>query len=833
MKFSLKWLGDFIEVGNFFNEPENLAKALTQAGLEVESFEDQKAQFKNIVIAQIESVKKHPQADRLTVCKVSTGAESYSVVCGAKNHKRGDKVVLAKPGAILREDFLIKKSRIRGIDSEGMLISRAELGFEVEDKDEGIWILSEEVQVGANLSEQFNLEDIIFEIDVPPNRSDCLSHKGLAREISCLFSLPFSEKEISVKEDKSLSVQKSFKVEVIDIEACPRYCGRLIKGVKIEESPPWLKERLKSLGLKSINNVVDITNFVLWDRGQPLHAFDRDKIQTLIVDQSRKNEKFLALDDSELVLTGEELTIRDQGKILALAGVIGGMDSSITKETKDIFIESAGFSPEKIRKTARRFGLETDSSYRFARGIDLTAVKEAMDLACSLISQWAGGKISGDCYDIYNKQTSSADIEISLEDLETRLGYNILSSAFQDWMGRLGCKVKTSRQQNTFKVSPPSYRPDLKIKEDLIEEFARLEGYDKIPESPAPVAELSKDSDSHFLSSQKLVCFLSGKGWHQAINYSFCDPDYYKNFLSGKFYLEVLTESFQKEESKNKKGSVKRGNEGKAGTSQGRTTFFVNNPISQQLSLMKPLLIPDIVKNIVSNFRHNNKFGQIFELSPIFYQEGEDYKQETHLGLAFWGSPVDIWRGKEIPNIYSTKSVLESLFEVFRIKGCLWKSAEIPFLHPKQSLILRFQNKVIGFLGSLHPQLLQKYKVPLDLAVAEIHWDFLEQVRKKPLKFKPFSNLLTVEKDLCFVIPLSLSVEEVKREMKKSLGSLCESIEIFDVYEKQGERSVSFRMRLTPEDKSWTDQQLQVFLNTVIESMYKKFSIRLKYTDPS
>ena len=639
MKFSLKWLGDYIEVKQFFDEPESLAKTLTQAGLEVDSFEDQKDQFKNLIVAQIENVEQHPQADRLTVCKVSTGSNSYSIVCGAKNHKAGDKAVLALPGAVLPGDFAIKKSRIRGVESEGMLASRLELGFEQEDKEEGIWILPKEAKVGASLSEQLGLEDVIFDISVPPNRSDCLSHNGLAREISCLFSIPFSTKKNSIQGDKFLSVKKSLTVEVRDNKACPRYCGRLIEGIQVGESPLWLKERLKSLGLKSINNVVDITNFVLWDRGQPLHAFDRDKIQTLIVAPSQKAEKFLALDNSELVLTGEELVIRDKNRVLALAGVIGGMDSSITEETKNIFIESAGFAPEKIRRSSRRFGLETDSSYRFARGIDLIAVQEAMDLACFLIQQSAGGKISEDFYDIYNKQKSPANIKISLEDLETRLGYTVLPSEFQDWMKRLGCEIKS--QKNIFEVSPPSYRQDLKIKEDIIEEFARLEGYDKIPENSLPTANLPKESDSDFLSSQKLVHFLSGKGWCQAINYSFCDPDYYKEFLKENFYLESLAENFKKEEN-NKKASKEESRDSKpvAGkAANNKKTFLVNNPISQQLSLMKSLLAPDLIKNIVSNFRHNNKFGQIFELSPIFYQEGKDYKQEIHLGLALWGKP--------------------------------------------------------------------------------------------------------------------------------------------------------------------------------------------------
>ena len=543
MKFSLKWLGDFIDIKQFLENPKRLAEVLTQAGLEVDSFEDQRAGFKNVVVALIDSVEKHPQADRLTLCKVSVESDIYSIVCGAKNHKAGDKVVLAKPGAVLPGDFLIKKTRIRGIESEGMLASRKELGLEQEG--EGIWILPKESKVGQNLSDYLGLEDVIFDVSVQPNRSDCLSHKGLAREISCLFSLPLSIKDISFQDDSSLSVKQNLKVEVKDKQACPRYCGRLIEGIQVGESPNWLKDRFKSLGLKSINNVVDITNFVLWDRGQPLHAFDRDQIQTLTVVPSQKGEKFLALDESELVLTGEELTIRDRDRVLALAGVIGGMDSGITEKTKNIFIESAAFAPESIRRTSRRFGLETDSSYRFARGIDLTAVKEAMDWACFLIQQTAGGKISGDFYDLFSQKAQPICISICLQDLEDRLGYPVASSEFESWMKKLGCQIKSNK--DTFELWPPPYRSDLRIKEDLIEEFARLEGYDKVPEKLAPATSLPKASDVQFINSQKLIHFLSSKGLYQAINYSFSDPKDYKEFLQGEWFLENLSKKINSE----------------------------------------------------------------------------------------------------------------------------------------------------------------------------------------------------------------------------------------------------------------------------------------------
>ena len=858
MKFSLKWLGDFIEVEPFFKDPQVLLRGLTQAGLEFDFFEEEKKRFENCVVAQITSAKKHPQADRLKICEVVAGEKTYSVVCGAKNYKEGDKVILAKPGAVLAGDLVIKKSRIRGIVSEGMLASRSELGFLSKDKEksdldlkgvkssgkeEGLWVLPFDTVVGTRLSEYLSFEDVIFDLSVPPNRPDCLSHKGLAREIHCLLGVPLVKVGSSVRErplkkggekpvtrgffiqgNKALSVKKTLKVEVKNDKACPRYCGRLITGLKIGESPAWLKSRLHSLGLKSINNVVDITNFVLWDRGQPLHAFDRDKIRALTVDLSKKAEKFLSLDGQKFVLSGEELTIRDGDKILALAGVIGGMDSSVTKETTSVFIESASFSPEKIRRATRRLGIDTHSSYRFARGTDVNSVKEAMDLACFLIQKLAGGQISGDYYDVYKCKTQTPSIKIDLKGLENRIGYKVSPFEFKSWMEKAQCKVNPI--EDIFEISPPSYRQDLQIKEDVIEEFARLKGYYKVPENPAPSVFCSGDSDPLFFKSQEAIRFLSGKGWYQALNYSFCDPDYYKDFLTNLAFLENLT-SLSSEKNHQSPASLSSGY---------KKVFFVDNPISRNLSLMKPLLIPDLMKNVVYNFRRNNKFGQIFELSPVFYQQGVDnYKQELCLGLALWGKPIDIWTNQTALNVYYIKTILEGLFKSLRLKSFLWKTAEVSFLHPHQSLGLMAHGQVIGVLGSLHPRLNKKYKIPLDIALAEIRMETLEKLEKKPLKFKPFSKLLGLERDLCFLIPKDISVEDVRKMMKKSLGAFCENIEVFDVYEKlkdhqkkefgSGDRSVSFRINLAPREKSWTDKELQVILTKLVQGVCKTFSI--------
>ena len=517
-------------------------------------------------------------------------------------------------------------------------------------------------------------------------------------------------------------------VKVQDTQACPRYCAALIQGVKVGQSPLWLQNRLKSIGLKPINNVVDITNFILWDQGQPLHAFDRDKIQNIQVEWAKEGEEFLSLEDRVLKLSSEDLVIKDKKSILALAGIIGAKDSSISSKTQNIVIEAAYFAPQNIRKSSRRLGIETDSSYRFTRGLDPSNTLSAMNLACSLIQQVAGGTLAKDFYDIGSVSTKSRPIFISTEEVSQRLAYEVSPEEFKKAMQSLACDVQSSSDTNkpfdakksgqSFKVIPPSYRHDLHLKEDLIEEFARLFAYDKIPET-LPPSLIPQESHKDFTNSQKLIDFLSSSSWSQSLNYSFCDPVYFKEFIGqGKSYLEDLLYS--------NKSSKK--------------TVSIKNPISQKLSLMKPLLTPDLFKNILYNYRRNNKAGQLFEFSPVFYQNQEGYQQEWNLALALWSPKVqgnpkakedqasESWNPHNLPNFYKMKNLVESLLQAFQIsaqwedfscKGqplqgqaspeesskedlppaSLQASSQafsIPFLHPKQTLILKHKKQKIG-----------------------------------------------------------------------------------------------------------------------------------------
>ena len=792
-----------MEISDFLPKTQALSDELTERGLEVESCTDFRNQFQNIVIGQLLSVEKHKNADRLTVCKVSIGKEEKVIVCGAKNHKVGDKVALALPGAVLPGDIKIQMSQIRGIESEGMLVSSLELGLEKES--EGILILNQEAPVGERLSKFWNQEDILLEVNVTPNRSDCLSHFGLAREISCILNRPLQLQKQKQNLTKGFSVRSDISVRVDEPSSCPRYGALLIRGVTIGESPDWLKNQLQFLGLKPINNVVDVTNYVLMELGQPLHAFDRDRLTNISVGFSQPKEQFQALDDSFLELTGKELVIQSAGKTQALAGVIGGKHSAISRQTKNILLESAYFRPEEVRRSSRRFGLNTESSHRFSRGTDPETVLPGLMRAGGLIQELAGGDISEDVYDECKQSYSPRTIAISKEDIDERLGLSVDSKSFISWMRRLGCHLK--EKKNHFFVTPPSFRSDLMIPEDLIEEFARLKGYNHIPETLPKIHVEMRGFNKRFVQESRVRDFLSSSGWHESIHYSFSDPKLYENFLGGSPDLSHL------------------------GLGE-NTGFPLQNPISQSLSFMKPLLAPDLLQSVLRNMRHGQKWGRLFEINPVFSKKANQYLETHHLSFASWGRPLDIWSKNADNNeiLFFCKSQVENLLRTERISKWSWVPVipKIPLLHPKQALGLQVEKELVGCLGTLHPQWSLNYKLQIPIVLGEFQLSKIQNPNSNLRIFKEISSLPDVERDLTFQIPKDLPVRDVQVEILRILKTYCRSVRVVDIYTKGDKRSVSFRIFLKPEGKkSFTDKELQEFQNQVISGLKEKFSITL------
>ena len=812
MKISLKWLNDHIEILDYASKPEELAKLLTSVGLEVEAVEDRTKQYANVVVGQVVKLDRHPNADRLTVCQVATGDEKpRQIVCGAKNHKEGDKVVVTLPGAVLPGNFEIKKSKIRDVESLGMLASESELGL--ADEAEGILILPADAPVGKAFAEYYGLDDIIMELNVTPNRADCLSHLGLARELSALLNRPLKKPATTAKTSAQVSTQKTVGLLVKDAALCPRYSGRLIKGLKVGASPTWLKARLESVGMNSINNVVDVTNFIMMDLGQPLHAFDVAKLSgsKIIVDRASAGEKFKTLDGTELTLTGDELTIRDQDRAVCIAGAIGGLNSGVSETTRDVFVESAHFAMDSVRRSARRHGLQTDSAYRFSRGTDPSGVVSALERACALIQQVAGGEVAADHWDIYNKTETRKKISITAAYVSDRLGYEVKSEALVDWLKRLGCSVEVGAG-DVLTVMTPEFRMDLEQDVDLVEEFGRLNGYDHIPETLPELSYAPLTYDKEYVFENRVCELARAAGLSQCVNYG---------FIGSKYQSSVLgpVEAYRS-----------------CGLEMDPSPVALRNPLSEDLNVMRVSLIPGLLKNVLHNYRHGNQGGRLFETGYVFRHGSEGYQQDHRLAMVGWGISTGLWQKDENPSrvFFDLKSRVQSLFEKLQISQLQFTPWTSPsaLAHPAQAAAIFVEGRNVGFIAAVHPQWLMDEKVRTGVAVAEIDLRAISRGQPRVIKFKPVSKFPAVERDLAFVLPKSMRAQEVSAEIKKTAGGLLQGVEVFDVFEggnlPADHISVAYRMIFQDLEGTLSEDKLTSLQAQIVANVEKKLSVKVR-----
>ncbi|CAN5700140.1 phenylalanine--tRNA ligase subunit beta [soil metagenome] len=826
MKLSLRWLNDFVDVTEFMREPQTLAKHLTNAGLEVESIEDQAKPFQNVVVGHILEKGKHPGADRLTVCMVTTGdGVVHQIVCGATNHNQGDRVVVALPGAVLPGNFAIKHSKIRGVESSGMLCSEKELGLLAEGSDSpGILILPAEgllaAAIGKPFAEYRGLDDVIMELKVTPNRADCLSHYGLALEVGCLLGRPVKKPKADFKAG---SWPGEVSVEIKALDLGPRYAGRHVRGVKVAPSPEWLRRRLQSVGMNSINNVVDVTNYVMMEMGQPLHAFDVREIKghAISVDRARAGESFTTLDGTELKLDGTELTIRDSERAVALGGVIGGKNSGVSDTTTEVFIESAYFTPGAVRRTMRKFGLSTDSGYRFARGVNAETTAEVLDRATALMIEVAGGEASSDRVDIYPSPLPRHEITVNLQTVEARLGYKVESADFEMWMNRLGGELRQA-SPGFYKFTAPANRTDLHIEMDIVEEFARLNGYDKLPESLPDGSFSPATHDVLALTEMRVRRLLSGLGCLEAVNYAFTSDKQQSDFL----------------------GEVAKIRD--AGLFISNEDVRIVNPLSEEINVMRRLLVPSLYRNAVYNFRAGNETGRLFEVGVSSHKNaagrserylGTSYGEEARLGFCFWGGEADLWGRKEVPDVTMVlKGVIESFLDLYGISDVNVETfaagAAPAFLHPGKCAKLIVKGQPVGFIGALHPSLLTADKVRVGVSVGELSLERLMVATKIPV-FQALSNFPAMERDVAFITEKSVpagdivaTLQKTSRSLEAGESKLLRDLRIFDVFEGasvgEGKRSVAVRMVFQSADGTLEDETVNVLKGKLVDAVCQK-----------
>ncbi|WP_406827863.1 phenylalanine--tRNA ligase subunit beta [Microbulbifer sp. ARAS458-1] len=794
MKFSNAWLREWV---NPDLTAQQLADQITMAGLEVDAVEPVAGAFSGVVVGEIVACEQHPDADKLRVCKVKGHPEGeMQVVCGAPNARTGIKIPFALVGAKLPGDFKIKKAKLRGVESFGMLCAQTEL--ELGDDNDGIWELPEDAVTGTDLREYLQLDDSTIEVDLTPNRSDCLGVAGIAREVGVLNRCEVTPPAI---EAVAPVIDDSLQVSLLAEDACPRYVGRVIRNINIDaETPLWMQERLRRSGVRSIDPVVDVTNYVLLELGQPMHAFDLAKLSGGIkVRMAEQGEKLTLLDEQEVELKADTLLIADEKGPLAIAGIMGGLDSSVTKATNDIFLESAYFSPLAIAGKARSYGLHTDSSHRFERGVDYRLQEKAIERATQLLLEIVGGE-PGPVHlrEVTEAMPAERNITLRRQRVSGGLGIEMSDAEIVEIITRLGLeKIAEDAEGWTFLV--PSFRFDIAIESDLLEELARVYGYNRIPSVAlkasldiVPRAEAS-------VAQSRLEQTLLSRGYQEAITFSFIDRD-----ASAKFDPEVEPVALQ-------------------------------NPISADLSVMRTTLMPGLVKALQYNLNRQQDRLRLFETGLRFVpgKEGEALQQERMLaGLIYGTRQPEGWTGsKDLVDFYDIKADVEALLSHFEAEGeFTFVPARHSALHPGQCAELQRNGKPVGVLGALHPELQKAYDLPKGAFLFELSLDGLGQAVIPA--FTPLSKFPEVRRDLAILADVDTPVGQLAESAVTAAGEFLTDFNIFDVYQGKGidfnRKSVAMGLTFQHPSRTLNDEEINAAVQAVVSELEQKYNASLR-----
>ena len=749
-----------------------------------------------VVVAEIEEMTPVTDSDHLNCCQVRLGAEVVQVVCGAPNARVGLKTALATVGTNLKGELKIKKAKLRGIESEGMLCSARELGM--GDNDEGIIELPASCVLGEEISKALNLDDILIDLDLTPNRGDCLSIRGIAREVGVLNGLEV--KEAGVNEVES-TINKTLSVSLESSEDCPIYVGRVIKGINAKlQAPLWMQEKLRRCGLRSIDPVVDVTNFVMLELGQPMHAFDLNNLaDEIIVRKAREHEELLLLDDSEIRLDTNALVIADKIKPVALAGVMGGLESGVSDTTVDLFLEAAFFTPLSVAGTARRFGLQTDASHRFERGVDLELQVVAMQRASELLLEIVGGK-AGPIIEsrAENALQRNSLVSLSSNRLNDLLGAEVDLDQVDQILTRLGFSVENKSIEESdviWLVRSPSHRFDINLEADLVEEVCRVYGYEKIPIN-LPLAQLSLRATSERKTSDfELKKHVAGLGFQEVITYSFVDP---KLMQTLEPQADLLS---------------------------------LQNPMSSDQSVMRSNLFPGLVQAVYSNKARQQDFIRLFELGSVFRLKNNELIQTEVLSGIIWGySTNEFWseRLRQV-DFYDVKGCVDYLVDLVGVPEVDYRKTTNPILHPGQGADIFVGMECVGFFGKLHPEISAHLELE-DLFVFELDGGF---VRSKERRFfSPVSKFPSVRRDISILIDQSIEVAEVTNIAEEVLGELLIGSIIFDLYKGEGipdsQKSVGLGLTLQSQKDTLKEQEINDLASSVVEALQKKLGATLR-----
>ena len=806
MKISLNWLQQYIKLDLEVNQ---ISEFLTDTGLEVEGIEEIesiKGGLKGIVIGEVVTCQQHPNADRLKATTVNIGESVLDIVCGAPNVVAGQKVLVATIGTVLydgEESFKIKKGKIRGEVSMGMICAEDELGLGASH--DGIMVLPNEVEVGTLASDYFKIEnDTVFEIGLTPNRSDAMGHFGVARDLKTVLNHNGSELEMclpTLKHFKTDNINLSISVEVENSELCPRYSGVSISGIKIEPSPEWLKNRLKSIGIESKNNIVDVTNFVLHETGQPLHAFDAKKItgNKIVVKTLSEKTKFITLDEVERDLSAEDLMICNEKEGMCLAGVFGGLDSGVSHSTTSIFLESAYFNPVSVRKTAKRHHLSTDSSFRFERGCDPNMTLYALKRAALLIQEIAGGEISSEIVDIYPNEIKHFELELTYKKLDSLIGEKIEREAVKSILTDLEIEI-VSETQTGLSLKVPPFRADVQREVDVIEEVLRIYGFNTVKIPSKLNTSISHSDEVNPEQIRNITSdLLSSNGFSEIMN----------NSLTKESYIHLISELNEEENVK------------------------ILNPLSQDLNVMRQSLLFSGLENISYNINRKNQDLKLYEFGKTYHKvEGENQEKE-HLMLLLTGKVnSENWNTtKDKTDFFVMKEKVEHI--LFRLGITKIKSEEISTYGFSEGLMYKHKKNRLVCFGKVDKKIIKSFGIKQELYYADFNWDLiLNLVLNTKIKYSEVSKFPSVKRDLSLLIDKEVTFKELNTIAKQTETKILKSVNLFDVYVgdklPEGKKSYALSFILEDNTKTLTDKYIDKVMNKLISSYETKLGAEVR-----
>jgi phenylalanyl-tRNA synthetase beta chain len=800
VRIPYRWLREFVETAV---DAKAAAERLTMAGIETGLLGTGASELRGLVVAEVLQVAPHPAAATLQVCEVSTGGERYRVVCGAPNVRAGVRAAFAPPGASLPGGRQLAVATIRGTASEGMLCSEAELG--VGPDASGILLLGSDAPVGADLVSHLGLDDAILEVEVTPNRPDCLAIVGVARELAALTGARLRLPDATVREDPAQTTA-GWRISIEAPDLCPRYAARLITGVTVGPSPAWLAQRLRAAGLRPINNVVDVTNYVLWELGHPLHAFDGDLLtdRHVVVRRARAGETVVTLDGQTRALGGETLVIADAKRAVAVAGVMGGANTEVRESTRTVLLESAYFAPASIRRTAKALGLSTEASYRFERGADIEGLRTALDRAARLIAELGGGRVAAGVLDAYPAPRRPVTVPLRLERIQRVVGACPPPAQVADILRGLG--FPATQRDGGFEVVVPAFRRDVAIEDDLVEEVARIWGYDRIP-STLPSGTLALTRRPRPMVARDAVRrALVGAGCYEAVSLSLTDPAHLRHLGLAEDDPRVVR---------------------------------LQNPLAADRSVMRPTLLFGLLEALATNVRRQAPDVRLFEIGRVFEGQGPGVlpREDTRVGLVLTGlrAPRAWYTARAKADVFDVKGLVESVVEAIGRGDVEVAATAAPYLEDGRAATVVVQGIPVGIMGELHPDVQKAFDLPAPVFVAELSLDALEALPGRVVRYRPLARHPGVQRDLAVVVGADVPAAGVTRAIEAIRPPWLRRVALFDVYQGAqvgpGRRSLAYALLYQADDRTLTDAEVNRVHAEVVERLRADLGVEVRGAD--